>query len=158
SVNRTANAHYLRIKVESPAQGFGLVNEGFHGVGIEKDAEYIFSLKARRVEGEPAAVRAELEDGAGHPLGQTSVTGFGREWKTFTSVIRSTGTDSKAHFNLLIEGRGTLDVDSISLFPKATWQNRPNGLRPDLVRLLKEMKPGFLRFPGGCIVEGSILE
>jgi alpha-N-arabinofuranosidase len=57
-----------------------------------------------------------------------------------------------------MEGLGTPDVDVISLYPKATWQNRENGLRVDLEKLLKEMKPGFLRFPGGCIVEGSHLE
>lgn len=46
----------------------------------------------------------------------------------------------------------------ISLFPKDTWKNRPNGMRADLVQLLADMKPGFLRFPGGCIVEGRTLE
>jgi alpha-N-arabinofuranosidase len=45
----------------------------------------------------------------------------------------------------------------VSLYPKATWANRPNGLRKDLVQLLADMKPGFLRFPGGCIVEGRRL-
>ncbi len=45
----------------------------------------------------------------------------------------------------------------VSLFPKATWKNRPNGLRKDLVQLLADMKPGFIRFPGGCIVEGRTL-
>jgi alpha-N-arabinofuranosidase len=60
--------------------------------------------------------------------------------------------------NVLLEGSGTLDVDLVSLYPKDTWQNRENGLRYDLVKLLKEMKPGFLRFPGGCIVEGRYLD
>ena len=45
----------------------------------------------------------------------------------------------------------------VSLMPQNTWRDRPNGLRQDLVQLLKEMKPGFLRFPGGCIVEGRVL-
>src|SRR4029079_17199925 len=45
----------------------------------------------------------------------------------------------------------------ISLFPKDTWKNRPGGLRADLVQLLADLKPGFLRFPGGCIVEGREL-
>jgi alpha-N-arabinofuranosidase len=57
-----------------------------------------------------------------------------------------------------MEGQGTLDIDLVSLYPRETWNNRENGLRADLVKLLKEMKPGFLRFPGGCIVEGSHLE
>ena len=46
----------------------------------------------------------------------------------------------------------------VSLFPRETWNNRPNGLRKDLVQLLADLKPGFIRFPGGCIVEGRRLE
>jgi alpha-N-arabinofuranosidase len=45
----------------------------------------------------------------------------------------------------------------ISLFPEDTWKGRKNGLRKDIVQLLYDMKPGFLRFPGGCIVEGRTL-
>ena len=45
-------------------------------------------------------------------------------------------------------------MDMISLFPDDTWKKRPGGLRADLVQLLADLKPGFLRFPGGCIVEG----
>src|SRR5262249_861485 len=44
--------------------------------------------------------------------------------------------------------------DVISLFPRKTFKNRPNGLRPDLAQMLVDLHPGFLRFPGGCVVEG----
>jgi len=61
---------------------------------------------------------------------------------------------AKAYLDLTVEGTGALDIDMVSLFPKDTWNNRKNGLRKDLVQMLVDMKPGFLRFPGGCIVEG----
>src|SRR5439155_9888068 len=38
--------------------------------------------------------------------------------------------------------------------PADTWKNRPGGMRADMIQLLADMKPGFIRFPGGCIVEG----
>ena len=158
SVKDVPNSHYLRLKVETPGSGFGVVNEGFRGIGVEKDAEYTFSVSARRVDGAPAGLIVLLEDANGRALGQTKISGLTPEWKKYTSTIRSTGTDTKARLSVLAEGRGTLDIDLISLYPKDTWQNRENGLRSDLVKLLKEMKPGFLRFPGGCIVEGSHLE
>jgi alpha-N-arabinofuranosidase len=72
--------------------------------------------------------------------------------------LRPRDSINKGHLNLVVQGNGTVDVDLISLYPNDTWQNRPNGLRSDLVKLLKEMKPGFLRFPGGCIVEGRYLD
>jgi len=59
---------------------------------------------------------------------------------------------------VLVDGKGTLDVDFVSLFPQHTWKNRPGGLRADMVQALADLHPGFLRFPGGCIVEGSVLE
>ncbi len=158
SINDTPNSHYLRIKVATRGKGFGVMNEGFRGIGVQKGAEYIFSVSARRIDGAPAALRVELEDGDGHSLGQAKVSGFTTEWKTYTASVRATDTVNKAHLNVLLEGSGTLDVDLVSLYPKDTWQNRENGLRYDLVKLLKEMKPGFLRFPGGCIVEGRYLD
>jgi alpha-N-arabinofuranosidase len=158
SVKNVPNSHYLRVKVEAGGKGFGLANEGFRGMGVEKGAEYTFSVKARRVDGAPVALSVELEDASGRSLGKTKVTGFATGWKKYTATLRATQTDAKAHMNVLMEGSGTLDVDLISLYPKDTWQNRENGLRSDLVKLLKEMKPGFLRFPGGCIVEGRYLE
>jgi len=53
--------------------------------------------------------------------------------------------------------RGPVDLDMVSLFPKKTWKDRPNGLRADVVQWLADLKPGFMRFPGGCIVEGRYL-
>ena len=56
-----------------------------------------------------------------------------------------------------MEGAGTVDCDLISLSPRHTWKNRPGGLRADMVQVLADMHPGFMRFPGGCIVEGPVL-
>jgi alpha-N-arabinofuranosidase len=158
SVNDVPNSHYLRIKTEAESKGFGLMNEGFRGIGVQEGAEYTFSIDARRVEGGPVGLRVELEDPEGHTLGQAQLKDFTSTWKKYTTNVRASATTLKAHLNVLMEGRGTLDVDMISLYPKDTWKNRENGLRSDLVKLLKDMRPGFLRFPGGCIVEGSHLE
>ncbi len=157
SVKDTPNSHYLRIKTPAGGKAFGVTNEGFRGIGVEKGAEFTFSIMARRIDGSPAALRVEVEDD-GRLLGHTEVTGFTNDWKTYTTTLRAIDTSRKAHLNLLLEGSGTVEVDMVSLYPKDTWQNRPNGLRNDLVKLLRDMKPGFLRFPGGCIVEGRYLE
>jgi alpha-N-arabinofuranosidase len=109
----------------------------------------------------------EVEDSDGKKLGEAAISldaplksyvGQIAAWKTYAATIRPSATSGKARLNLLVEGQGAVDVDLISLYPKATWKNRPNGLRADLAQLLAEMKPGFLRFPGGCIVEGRHLE
>ncbi len=158
SVKDVPNSHYLRLKVEAPGAGFGVVNEGFRGIGVEKDAEYTFSVRARRVDGAPSGLIILVEDASGRSLGQTKISGLTPEWQKYSATIRTNATDAKARLSVLAEGRGTIDLDLVSLYPKDTWQSRENGLRSDLVKLLKDMKPGFLRFPGGCIVEGSHLE
>jgi alpha-N-arabinofuranosidase len=157
SINDVPNSHYLRIKSSGSGKGFGVTNEGFRGIGVQKGAEYRFSIRARRFEGAPVQLRVEVEDD-NRIVGETQVVGFTNAWKTYTATLRPTDTSSKAHLNLLLEGNGAIDIDLVSLYPKDTWQNRPNGLRADLVQLLKDMKPGFLRFPGGCIVEGRYLD
>ncbi|MCP9494866.1 MAG: carbohydrate binding domain-containing protein, partial [Pyrinomonadaceae bacterium MAG19_C2-C3] len=151
-----ANPRFLRITAEGD-KGYGVTNEGFRGIGIQQNGEYTFSIHARRAAGAPSGLRIELEDADGRALGQTSVTGITPEWKQYTSSIRATATSGKANLRVLATGRGAIDVDLVSLYPKDTWKNRPNGLRSDLVQLLRDMKPGFLRFPGGCIVEGRTL-
>ena len=156
SIKDTPNSHYLRIKAPGGNKRFGIVNEGFRGIGVQQGTEYRFSVKARRIDGSPT-LRVEVVDG-GRVIGETPVSGFTNLWKTYTAALRTNATSNKAQLNLILEGGGAVDVDLVSLYPKDTWQNRPNGLRTDLVKLLKELKPGFLRFPGGCIVEGRTLD
>ena len=155
SVNDLPNSHYLRIA--SSGNGYGLSNEGFRGVGVQKGAEYRFSVRARRVDNKPVTLRVEVEDGD-RVIGESQVVISTNAWKTYEARLRPTETSNKARLNILLQGDGTIDVDLVSLYPTDTWQQRPNGLRSDLVKLLKEMKPGFLRFPGGCIVEGRTLD
>jgi len=164
------NSHYLHIEVEKPGGGFGAMNEGFRGMGVQRGAAYTFSLYARnvehaqragntrRVERNPVGLRVELEDESGRNLGKGRLAGLTSTWKKYAITLVPSTTSLKAHLNLLTEGRGAIDVDMVSLFPQGTWKNRENGLRADLVQLLRDMKPGFLRFPGGCIVEGRYLK
>ena len=153
------NSHYLHMDVQKIGQGFGISNEGFRGMGIREEAEYRFSLQARQVEGEPMTLRVEVITGDGRKLMEGTINGFDNQWQTHTVMLKASATDAKAKMNIYIEeGTGTLDLDMISLFPTDTYNGRENGLRADLVQLLADMKPGFLRFPGGCIVEGRTLE
>ena len=149
------NAHYLQIKADSGG-GFGVTNEGFRGMGVEQGKEFLFSSwRATPATAAPVAGRIgrrrrkEARRGRDYRLD----AGLG---KTYTAVIRPTATNGKARLNLLMDGPGKVDVDLISLYPKETWKNRPNGLRADLVQLLSDLKPGFLRFPAAASSRGGI--
>jgi alpha-L-arabinofuranosidase len=151
-----ANPLYVRLQSEGTAL-FGIANEGFRGMGLRKGETYDLSIHIRKVSGAPV-VHAQLYGADGALLASASLRGFSPTWEKRTVSLRSAETDPKGRLQIVLEGKGTVDVDRVSLFPRHTWKNRPGGLRADMVKILADMKPGFLRFPGGCIVEGSVLE
>ena len=149
-----ANPHYLQISVDAISGSFGIINEGFRGMGIKKDEQYNFSINARVKVNTSLKMKLELVNSAGTVIGNSEISGFTADWKKYQASIKATQTEPKAQFRLLMSGKGTIDIDMVSLFPTETWKNRPAGLRNDLVQLIADLKPGFMRFPGGCIVEG----
>lgn len=151
------NPHYLRLAVENAGDGFGVANEGFFGMGVEKGARFTFSVQARVPQGGPATLAVELVSPSGQRLAGDELRVAGGEWTRYAKTIRANATEPKAHLSLYLVGSGAVDLDMISLFPENTWKHRANGLRPDLVQLLADLEPGFMRFPGGCIVEGRDL-
>lgn len=160
AVNYTGNPtnkNYIRVKVNND-KGYQLINEGFRGMGIKKDATYNLYLSALKKSGYIKTINVQFIDENGTVLGETSIVPTSPDWKDYTSQIVATKTEAKAQLKITFEGTGEIDLDMISLFPVDTWKGRKNGLRKDLVQLLYDMNPGFLRFPGGCIVEGRTLE
>jgi alpha-L-arabinofuranosidase len=155
SPSNPASPNYLRLHSEAVAP-FGVCNEGFRGMGVRQDEAYDFSARIRGVEGSPR-VTVELVGSDGTTLAAARLEGIASSWKQVRAALHPNDTDAKARLNVLLEGKGTIDVDQVSLFPRKTWKHRPGGLRADMVQLLADLKPGFLRFPGGCIVEGSDL-
>ncbi|MES2851725.1 MAG: alpha-L-arabinofuranosidase C-terminal domain-containing protein [Bacteroidota bacterium] len=153
--NKT-NPSFCRVLIND-AKGFSMINEGFRGMGIKKDAKYNLSLKAANHNGAIKKIIIQFIDKNKKVLGETSIVPTSNDWKGYTAQFTATQTEAKAQLKITFEGNGTIDLDMISLFPEDTWMNRKNGMRKDIVQLLYDMKPGFLRFPGGCIVEGRTL-
>ena len=151
-----ANAHYARISSEGKAP-FGLSNEGFRGMGFKLGETYDFSAYIRTVHGDPK-LTVQIVANDGTILGSAHLQGFTPDWAKYTASFTSSATESRGRFNLILDNEATVDVDMVSLFPRHTWKNRPGGLRADMVQALADLHPGFMRFPGGCIVEGSQLD
>ena len=153
-----ANPHYLRISTTDAESGYGIANDGFAGIGVRKGEEYSFSVFARGDKN--AVLRVELvTKDTMRVLAKAKISGFRTGWTRKSATLRPRATDAHARLRVLLQTWNTaVDLDMVSLFPKKTWKDRPNGLRADLVQWLADLKPGFLRFPGGCIVEGRYLE
>jgi alpha-L-arabinofuranosidase len=149
------NAHYLRLEstTEFP---FGVSNEGFRGMGVRKGEAYNFSAQIRKIDGAPI-LRVQLYGGDGTLLDAVDLKDFAGNWQKYTATLHPNDTDAAARLSVTLVGKGTLDLDFVSLFPEHTWKNRPGGLRADMVQAVADLHPGFMRFPGGCVVEGSVL-
>jgi alpha-L-arabinofuranosidase len=150
------NPHYLRVQSEGTAP-FGISNEGFRKMGLKQEETYNFSVEIRGVEGRPA-LDVQLVAADGTVLDSAALQDFSPSWKHYTLALHPKDSDWGARLAVLMRGKGTVDLDMVSLFPEHTWKNRPGGLRADMAQMLADMKPGFMRFPGGCIVEGSQLD
>lgn len=155
-----ANSRFICVNSHSTAKGEqGLTNEGFRGMGIKKGVGYDFSVMYRQQK-QGVKLNIELIDSTGKILGSGTLApsgNAGKGWKKQSVSFIANATEPKAKMNIWFEGTGVIDLDMISLFPKDTWKNRPGGMRADMIQKLADMKPGFIRFPGGCIVEGRDL-
>ncbi|MEL1242204.1 alpha-L-arabinofuranosidase C-terminal domain-containing protein [Flavobacterium flavipallidum] len=151
------NDDFCRVTINND-KGYQIINEGFRGMGIKKDAKYNLSLKAANHDNAIKKIIIQFIDANKNVLGETAITPTAAEWKNYSVQLTATATEAKAQLKITFEGTGIIDLDMISLFPEETWKNRKNGLRKDIVQLLYDLKPGFIRFPGGCIVEGMTLD
>ena len=155
-VGNPSNRNYCRVKINSD-KGYALINEGFRGMGIHKDAKYNFYIAALKRSGDIKKISIQFIDKEGVVLGETNIVPTSTDWENYSTQLTASKTEEKAQLKITFEGTGEIDLDMISLFPVDTWKGRKKGLRKDLVQLLEDMDPGFLRFPGGCIVEGRTL-
>jgi alpha-N-arabinofuranosidase len=151
---RPANPHFMQIFIDPSVGSFGFTNNGFRGMGIKKDEQYNFSVSARLSENSNVKMTVELITLDGKTLGKAELPEFSGTWNSYRATLGASATEQKAQMRIMLTGKGSIDLDMISLFPADTWKGRQNGLRRDLVEMIAALKPGFIRFPGGCIVEG----
>lgn len=152
-----SNPNYARLTIRDAGQGFGLANSGYEGIPVKQGETYLFATRARAAADFAGGLLVRLEDEGGKSLGECRLGGLTGSWSKNEGTIIASGTTTKARLVVLATQPGVVDLDVVSLFPEHTWKNRRNGLRADLVKMLADMKPGFMRFPGGCIVEGKDL-
>jgi alpha-L-arabinofuranosidase len=149
------NPSSLRWEVMGSAS---LVNEGYWGIAVQRGKRYRFSMYARCEAGFRGALTISLQSADGRVYAQRTLRGFSKDWKRFAAVLTANGTDPKARLVLTANDNGILWLDMVSLMPVDTFKRRPNGLRADLAQMLAALKPSFVRFPGGCFVEGDRMQ
>jgi len=149
----------LEITAAAAKQRVGIANPGFWGIPVRPETHYRASFYAKAAPGFTGPLTVSIESNDGSTV-QTSaqVSGLTAEWKRY-AVTLTTGKGAVSATNRLVvaaQSPGTVWFNVVSLFPP-TWNDRPNGNRRDLMQLLVDMKPAFLRFPGGNYLQGHTL-
>lgn len=146
------NKNYAVLKVSAP--GAKLENHGFDGILVKKGEKYDFSAFGKTLDGKTGKYTVRLVNGAGDVLAETSVS-VGKEWKKQNAVLKSNADARDAKLQIQPAAAGEFAFDMVSLFPQNTFKGRKNGLRQDLAQIIADMKPRFVRFPGGCVAHGD---
>jgi alpha-N-arabinofuranosidase len=173
----------LRLTVEKASGKVGIANEGYWGIPVKPNTAYRASfyikgsgsIQPQRRPGapQPAQQAAVIEDNTAGPITITIESNDGKTvyasgtitlaksifWKKYELTL-TTAADVKpttdARFVISTDRTGLYYFNLVSLFPP-TYNNQPNGFRPDLIKMMADMKPKFLRFPGGNFLEGPLL-
>ena len=147
------------LPAASPASPAGVANSGYWGIPVKPETRYRASFYARAAPdfNGPVSVAIESADGA-TVYARATVPHLTGDWKQYTVTLRTgkVAPTSNARLALTVDRPGTVWLGLVSLFPP-TWKNRPNGFRPDLMQMLVDLKPAFLRFPGGNYLEGNTI-
>lgn len=147
----------LDVTQASSGHGAGVANDGYWGIPVRPNTRYRASFYARTAPGMSGVVTAAIQSEDGRTTyASRRVSGLTQTWKQYEMTL-STATvapTAKARFALTVDRPGTLWLSLVSLFPP-TYRNQANGFRPDLLQMLIDMRPKFLRFPGGNYLEGD---
>ena len=155
SQNLINGAQRLAMQLKLTKAGDGTRNSGYWGINIVEGQTYKASLWIRTANDWAGDVTLTLEDADGTDLGHAvvSVSDAGT-WKKYTAQITATGSYGQGSFAIRGSEAGTIYLDCVSLFPP-TFKGRENGMRIDLAEKLAALHPKFMRFPGGCYIEGG---
>lgn len=149
------NLHYVVLSVSRPG-AVSLRNGGFDGIVLKKGERYDFSLFGRVPAGSKGGrVKVRLIDQEGREVASSSVQVTSKSWKQQRTVLTAQADVSAAILCVEPQEEGAYHLDMLSLFPRNTFRGHKNGLRADLAQTLADLKPRFVRFPGGCVAHGD---
>lgn len=150
------NTHYLQVKAKN---GSYIVNSGFNsGIFVEKNKEYTFSVYVR-TSVDKGVLKVSVKDESDRVCARAELsTEASGEFIKYRISLKATDTTWNGKLYLAFEKEGTYELDMVSLFPVDTYKGRENGLRKDIAQALADMKPKFMRFPGGCLTHDGALD
>ena len=151
------NPHYA-IVGDTP-----IYNIGWDGIAAKRGMVYEVSFQARCLDGKKKQLTVALVNKEGLPMAQAKMKVEGDQWAEYQAQLCITDkykgevdTDKDIRFAIFPKGEEKVGVDLVSLKPQDTYKG--HGLRKDLAEAIADLKPRFVRFPGGCMLHGQGLD
>ncbi|MFI9806924.1 alpha-L-arabinofuranosidase C-terminal domain-containing protein [Streptomyces sp. NPDC052301] len=144
------NRDYLSL-----GAGSSVTNSGYDtGIAVGSGRKYDFSVWARADAGSTLTVRLQDSGGTLAPARRIAVRKGG--WARYEAAFTADRTSTNGRLTVASDAATALDM--VSLFPRDTYKHEPNGLRKDLAEKVAALHPGFVRFPGGCLVNTGSMQ
>jgi alpha-N-arabinofuranosidase len=145
----------LRLDVQNAGTRVGVADSGYWGIPVRPNTSYSASFYAKGSKPGNLTVTIESNDGK-TVYASAQSDALSGDWKQYKVTLKTAAVQptADARFVVATKDTGSLWLNQVSLFPP-TYHNTPNGNRPDIMQLLADMKPSFLRFPGGNYLEGD---
>ena len=137
------------------AAGGSIRNIGFQGIPLKKGESCQFYMFAK-AEQTAARLEAAITSEDGSVQDQTEFLIEAGEYRRYECVLTASADDANGRFCLRAPEACTVLFGFTSLMPQETYKG--HGMRKDLMEMLEQTHAKFLRFPGGCIVEGFTYE
>lgn len=140
----------------APTAPAGIANGGYWGIPVRPKTTYHASFYARGDGKFSGPLTVAITDTNGTVFASGKVASITGDWQKYEVTLKTKKVpESKDNqFVITVNQPGVIWFSQVSLFPP-TYHGRPNGNRPDIMRLLSDMQPKFLRFPGGNYLEGN---
>ena len=150
------NSHYAILTTDKI--GATLENGGYDGICLKAGDQYDLSIMARKASDKGSKLLVSLVSETGDKVAEKNISVGSADWKTLKVTFKAGKDAERARLVITPQSVGEVEMDMVSLFPRKTFKNRKNGLRADLAQVIADMKPKFVRFPGGCAAHGNGLD
>ena len=150
------NPNYLILEINKAGTRAGIKNLGYNsGIAVKENESYNFSCYAKS--DKPCEITVSIDNAYGEVITEKLLNITSNEWAEYSFTLTSPVDDFSAVLAVTSKQECKFCLDFVSLFPVKTYKNRKNGMRNDIAEMLADLKPKFMRFPGGCLIHDGTL-
>lgn len=154
-----ATPHSLFLNLGKAQSDVWVINSGYWGIAVTEGEKYNFQFYLYTTDFCDCVVKAALIDSKDQIMTSRNIRiDKDNSWQHYEGTFTADASANDLRFALIFPDKGKVNIDFVSMFPDNTFRGHKNGLRKDVAGMLEALHPDFVRWPGGCIVEGLTMD